>query len=368
MIYIGAEHILSPLGNNARLNFEQALCGKSGITSNHTHSNFTEKPLSYIENFPLTQGYSKIESMAIFSVLDSLNQIKTETYNDNWLLILSTTKGDIEHLSNGDLEKAKPSYLAHRIKGETPVQPEIMVVSNACISGLLGAITAHDFIATKKYDHVIVVGIDVVSEFTSKGFESFFALSDEPSTPFDKDRKGLSLGEAVSTVVLSSDKEIFTEIPMEFSGGASANDANHISGPSRTGEGLKRAIESALKFANVSSTEIKHISAHGTGTRYNDDMESIAFNRCGLGKVPLNSLKGYFGHTLGAAGVVELSMSIQSMRNGEMLKTLGCQNKGTTEEVNVLLENQKSDLETVLKTASGFGGCNAAAILKKVTK
>ena len=368
MIYIGAEHILSPLGSNARTNFAQARKGESGITPNHSHPNYTEKPISYIENFPPTKGYSKIESMAIFSVLDSLNQINIDTYKDNWLLILSTTKGDIEHLVKGDIEKAKPSYLVNRIAKKLPVQTETMVVSNACISGLVGAITAHDFIATNKYDHVIVVGVDVVSKFTSSGFESFFALSDEPSAPFDKDRKGLSLGEAVSTVVLSSNKEIFAETPMEFSGGASANDANHISGPSRTGEGLKRAIDSAMKFAEVSSTEIKHISAHGTGTRYNDDMESIAFNRCGLGNVPLNSLKGYFGHTLGAAGVVELSMTIQSMRNGEMLKTLGCENPGTTDEVNVLVENQKGDLQTVLKTASGFGGCNAAAILKKVSE
>ena len=368
MIYIGAEHILSPLGSNARINFEQAIKGKSGISSNHSHSNFTDKPISYIENYQPIDGYSKIESMAIFSVLDSLNQINVDAYKDKWLLILSTTKGDVEHLENGEIEKAKPSYLVSRMAQKLPVQPDTLVVSNACISGLVGAITAHDFIATNKYDHVIVVGVDVVSKFTSSGFESFFALSDEPSAPFDKDRKGLSLGEAVSTVVLSANKEIFAELPMEFASGASSNDANHISGPSRTGEGLKRAIDSAMKFAGVSSTEIDHISAHGTGTRYNDDMESIAFSRCGLATVPLNSLKGYFGHTLGAAGVLELSMTIQSMRNGEMLKTLGCQNIGTTEEVNVLLENQPENLQTVLKTASGFGGCNAAAILKKVSE
>ena len=367
MIYIGAEHILSPLGVSAQQNFEQARKGFSGIKKTHPHSRFTEKPLSVVENLDFLDGHSKIESMAILSVLDSLKHIEQSSYNDKWMLILSTTKGDIDHLENGDLVKAKPSYLASRITKRLPFQVDEMVVSNACISGLLGAITAHDFILAQKYDHVIVVGADVVSKFTSSGFESFFALSDEPSIPFDKNRKGLSLGEAVSTVILSSKKEIFKQSPVEFAGGASANDANHISGPSRTGEGLKRSIDSAMIIAGVKSAEIDHISAHGTGTRYNDDMESVAFNRCGLSQVPLNSLKGYFGHTLGAAGLVEIAMSIQSMRNKLMLKTLGCVEKGTVDEVNILQENQEIELNTVLKTASGFGGCNAAAILKNIS-
>ena len=366
MIYIGAEHILSPLGNSAQQNFKQAQKGFSGINAQHSHTEFTDKPISFLEDFDKLNGYSKIETMAISSVLASLKEINKSSYKGKWLLVLSTTKGDIDHLTSGDLEKSKPSYLANRISENLPIEVENIVISNACISGLLAAITAHDFIVTQKYDHVIVVGADVVSKFTSRGFESFFALSNKPSAPFDKDRTGLSLGEAASTVILSSDKEIYKVSPMEFAGGTSANDANHISGPSRTGEGLKRSIDGAMKQAKVQSKDIQHISAHGTGTRYNDDMESVAFTRCGLRETPINSLKGFFGHTLGAAGVVELSMTLQSMRNGEMLKTMGCTNKGTTEEVNILIENQKSSLETVLKTASGFGGCNAAAILKKV--
>jgi len=368
VIFIGAEHILSPLGNGAGQNFNQAQGGVSGINTQHSHPEFTEKPISILENFENLKGCSKIESMAISSVLESLKQIKKSTFNDKWLLILSTTKGDIDHLASRDIAKSKPTYLANRIAEKLPLKAENMVVSNACISGLLAAITAHDLIFTQKYDHVIVVGADVVSKFTSRGFESFFALSNEASAPFDKNRKGLSLGEVASTVILSSRMEIYNEKPIEFAGGASANDANHISGPSRTGEGLKRAIDAAMKQSNITSKNVQHISAHGTGTRYNDDMESIAFTRCNLQEVPANSLKGYFGHTLGAAGVLELSMTMQSMRNNEILKTLGCTEKGTTEDVNILMENQKTELNTVLKTASGFGGCNAAAILKKVAE
>ena len=364
MIYIGAEHILSSLGSSASDNFREALKGNSGLKVNHDKISGGNKPLGILNNFELIKGYSKVESMCISSASACLSGIDNRSFSDKWLVILSTTKGDIDHLVKGDIDKAKPTYLAKRVAEKLPITSDVMLVSNACISGLLAIITANDLVLTGKYEHVLVIGVDVVSSFTTNGFESFYALSKNPSAPFDKNRTGLSLGEAASSVIVSSSKEIYKESPMIISGGASANDANHISGPSRDGEGLVRAINSTLKIASVKSEEIDFISAHGTGTRFNDDMESIAFTRCNLNKVPINSMKGYFGHTLGAAGVLELSMSIQSMRNGQMIKTLGCSTPGTSEEINVLMENDKAELKTVLKTASGFGGCNAAIIIK----
>ncbi len=367
MIYIGAEHILSSLGKTAEDNFNAALAGNSGIKTTRESQAFSNKPLGILVDFKNIEGYSKVESMCISSALNCLSGINSSTFSDRWLIILSTTKGDIDQLEKGNIDKAKPSYLGERIAENLPINGEMIVISNACISGLLAAITAHDLITVDNYQHALVIGVDAVSKFTTMGFESFYALSENPSSPFDKNRTGLSLGEAASSLVLSKSKEIFKQSPMTFSGGASANDANHISGPSRTGEGLVRAINLAMDIAKVNGDEIDFISAHGTGTKFNDDMESIAFSRCGLSRVPINSMKGYFGHTLGAAGTLELSMSIQSMRNGQMLKTMGCTSPQTSEQINVLLENKKTRLNTVLKTASGFGGCNAAAIIKTIT-
>lgn len=364
VIYIGAEDILSSLGKTAAESYQNALTGVSGLKKHPIENFFTNKPLGIIENFRLLEDFTKVESMCIESARNSLSQVYDACFLDKWLIIISTTKGDIGYLEQNEIDKAKPTYLAQRVKGNLPLNSEVMVVSNACISGLLAIITAHDYIATGKYQHALVIGVDTVSKFTTSGFESFYALSEDPSSPFDKNRTGLSLGEAASCVVLSSKSNLFKEVPMVFVGGASSNDANHISGPSRTGEGLVRAINLALKSANVEQSQIDFISAHGTGTKYNDDMESIAFTRCNLQNTPVNSLKGYFGHTLGAAGVLELSISMQSMRNNMMLKTLGCVSPGTSEDINVLLNNKKAKLKTVLKTASGFGGCNAAVILK----
>jgi len=367
VIFIGGEHILSSLGTSAHENFKEAEKGKTGIGPYHGDEFLLDKPIGVIKDFEKISGYSKIESISISSARSCIAQLKPEILNDNWLIILSTTKGDIDHLASGDVDKAKPTYLLSRIANQLPLKANTMVISNACISGLLATITAHDLISAGKFEHILVIGVDVVSNFINGGFESFYALSESPASPFDKDRTGFSLGEAVSSVVLSSKSDIYREQPMIFAGGASSNDANHISGPSRTGEGLLRAIKLAFKTTAVESSEIEFISAHGTGTRYNDDMESVAFTRANLAKVPLNSFKGYFGHTLGAAGVLELSMAIQSMRHGLMLKTQGCKTAGTAETVNVLMRNKAISFNTVLKTASGFGGCNAAAILKNMT-
>ena len=110
---------------------------------------------------------------------------------------------------------------------------------------------------------------------------------------------------------------------------------------------------------------IDYISAHGTATPYNDEMEAIALSRAGLLDVPVNSLKGYWGHTLGAAGIIESAVAINSLENNILFKTAGFREMGVSEKINVIAENIKKPVKSCLKTASGFGGCNASIILYK---
>ena len=116
----------------------------------------------------------------------------------------------------------------------------------------------------------------------------------------------------------------------------------------------------------MNSNDIDFISAHGTATVYNDEMESIAFDRLAMNHIPVNSLKGYFGHTLGAAGVLETAICMQSLRNNLLIKSLGFDKSGTSKELNVLRENVSQEVQTILKTASGFGGANASLIISKL--
>jgi 3-oxoacyl-[acyl-carrier-protein] synthase-1 len=215
-----------------------------------------------------------------------------------------------------------------------------------------------------KYDHVIVSGVDIVSRFVVSGFMSFLSLSPDPCKPFDKDREGLSLGEGAGTIILSREKS--NKESIVFKGGSTANDANHISGPSRNGEGSFIAIQRALKEAGVSANQIDHISAHGTATVYNDEMESISISRHALEQVPVNSFKGYWGHTLGAAGIIETAALLHEMRSNTLIRSAGYSNHGVSRPITVIDETHEKELNVCLKMASGFGGSNAAMILQKV--
>jgi 3-oxoacyl-[acyl-carrier-protein] synthase-1 len=120
-----------------------------------------------------------------------------------------------------------------------------------------------------------------------------------------------------------------------------------------------------LKDADLSPSAIDLISAHGTATIYNDEMEANAITLANMQSTPVNSLKGYYGHTLGAAGVIESIVSIHSMKEDIILPTLGFQNIGVTKPINICNSLYKTSVKNCLKTASGFGGCNAAVIFSK---
>ncbi|HPI54495.1 MAG TPA: beta-ketoacyl synthase N-terminal-like domain-containing protein, partial [Chitinophagaceae bacterium] len=209
---------------------------------------------------------------------------------------------------------------------------------------------------------VLVVGCDVLTEFVVSGFNSFHALANAPCQPFDKDRSGVSLGEACACLLLS--REALSDITL--SGGAISNDANHISGPSKTGDELAWCIDQAMQEASVQPPDIGCISAHGTATPYNDEMESKAFEIAGLSNAPAFSLKANFGHTLGAAGVMEISLAAACLQYQCILPSAGFQNLGVSGQMTVSASLTQTSYQHLVKTGSGFGGCNAALVLSRV--
>ena len=139
------------------------------------------------------------------------------------------------------------------------------------------------------------------------------------------------------------------------------NDANHISGPSRTGEGSYRALQAVLQRSGLSDKDLACLNVHGTATLYNDEMEAIAIDRAGLARVPVNALKGYYGHTLGAAGVLEVLLTMCALDHGLVPATRGFEGLGVSVPLQVSAEMMKTTQRTFVKLLSGFGGCNAAA-------
>lgn len=317
------------------------------------------------------EEFTRLEKMMITS-LNQVIQDSNITLDERVGLIISTTKGNVDALDTNNPFPEERSYLSElgkTIKDFFGFKNDAIVVSNACVSGVLSVAIAKRFIQQDKYDHVFITSGDVVSEFILSGFNSFQALSTEPCKPFDKNRNGINIGEVSATALVTKSNSYCSIEAVEIVGEGSCNDANHISGPSRTGEGLYRSITSALEQADVHPNEIDFISAHGTATLFNDEMESIAFNRSALQSARLNSLKGYFGHTLGASGLLETIIGMHSLKNNTFYASKGFETLGVSKPLNVIKHTTKSTnpLNTFLKTASGFGGCNTAIIYKTLT-
>lgn len=361
-IYLGAPALISPLGNSLSSTYEAMCEGKSGICQYITETNQTEYVGIVPETF-LTSGISKIHSLLEDVLSQSLNQLKVPLLSDeDTTVIICTTKGNIDALKSGNSSEAQLHLLSSHLKEKYNLARLPIIVSSACISGLLGIINGARMIESGYAQRVLVLGADTMSEFTLSGFESFFATASGISKPYDKNRDGINLGEAAGSIVLSKDVNDFNKPLGKYLGGASANDANHISGPSRTGEGLYRSVSGSLDKANLQPSAIDYISAHGTATPYNDEMEAIAFSRLNLSEVPLNSYKGYLGHTLGAAGLVETILGLYAMQHCCIPASYGYEHCGVSQPLNIIERPLKGNFQTMLKTASGFGGSNAAAI------
>jgi len=370
-VYIAADNIVSPLGSTTAENFQQLKENLSGVKQHN--STFSPQPFYaalFEENsiYNATAKYTKYEQLLIASIGNAIKNAGIDVKNEKTVLIISSTKGNISLLEtetyNDELKQRMSLYNSAKLVADffgfihNPV-----VLSNACISGVLAMITGMRMLQSGQYENAVVAGADVISKFVLSGFQSFQAISDEACKPFDSDRKGINLGEAAGSVILSSNKKFAAEI--KLSGGGVSNDANHISGPSRTGEELSVAIKKALENASVSAEEIDFISAHGTATLYNDEMEAKAITICGMEKVPVNSLKGYYGHTLGAAGLIESIITAHSMKENILIPTRGFLKPGVSQPINICSTLQTATLNKCLKTASGFGGCNAALVLSK---
>lgn len=381
IVYKKSDNIISSLGFTTDENFRAVLSGISGLK--HCPINTLGIPeaffASLIQKTSLDSlgsaiswppHVSRFEKIAIISVLDAASKTNIDLKSSRTLFVLSTTKGNVDLLENSKDSNFQQEqlYLWHSAAViskyfQNPNTP--VVVSNACISGVSALIIAKRMLNSGKYDHAVVVGADILSKFIISGFQSFKALSPEACKPFDANRIGLNLGEGAATIILgvTSNESSLPKDSIILEAGAITNDANHISGPSRTGEGLYLALKSIM--LNRSNAEVSFVNAHGTATPYNDEMESIALTRAGLESVPVNSLKGYFGHTLGAAGLLETIISSRSLQQNQLIKSLGYETCGVTNPLNVITQTTAAPNTRCIKMVSGFGGCNAAIMLKK---
>ena len=279
------------------------------------------------------------------------------------LIVLATTKGEIGSLGSAP-ERCDLNRTAEVVGRHFDAAHRPLLISNACISGVSAIVIAARLIRSGRYDHVFVAGFDLLSDFIVSGFNAFKSVSPTLCRPYDAARDGLTLGEACGAVLLTRDRRL-SATGVSVAGGGISNDANHISAPSRTGDGLWYAIRAALAEAGIGAGEIGLVNTHGTATVYNDEMESRALHLAGLCGVPCNSLKPYFGHTLGASGVIESIVTVRELCEGTCFGVKGYAECGVPYPPNVSAAHRKIRTDAALKTASGFGGCNAAVVFRR---
>ncbi|MEZ7874525.1 MAG: beta-ketoacyl synthase N-terminal-like domain-containing protein [Bacteroidales bacterium] len=376
--YIVSDSILSPLGLGTDENMRRVSLYQTGVTMVDDKSLFSAPFMaaritddsSSLNISGLPDNASILERRviaAVYNASSALSSDRREEIVAGSQLIIATTKGNIDIISGIEEEvdqRAFLGYSAKRIAGWLGMVREPIVISSACISGVNAIIEGSRIIEANLCENVVVVGADLLTRFVITGFESFKSVSSKLCRPYDISRDGLNLGEAVGVVILSSERELCRDSdPVIVEGGAITSDANHLSAPSRTGDGLGTAMIRAMEDACVSPENISFINAHGTSTIYNDEMESKALHFASLQDVAVQSLKPFFGHTLGASGVVEAIASAWQMRNSLLFGTLGFSESGVPMEIKLTPHHKELPLYRCVKSASGFGGCNAAIVM-----
>lgn len=354
MAYIIADNIISPLGETSEENYLSVKAGRSGIRA------YEPGTCNIPEGFYASLLFEDFETLALRSAQKAIANAQLELKGKRTAFILSSTKGNIE-------ENISLADSAQRIASQLGIDSKPIVVCNACISGLSALILGNRLIDSGLYDAAIVCGCDTPRQFILSGFQSLKALSPEPCRPFDMERMGLNLGEAAATLILS--KNPIQGNSWRMGDGFIRNDAFHISTPSKTADGLylslQRTLESFTK--EISSTckqidmkeHLAFINAHGTATLFNDQMESVAIGRAGLSDLPANAYKSFWGHTMGAAGILETIISMKAIDDDTILGTSGFSELGVSGKMNICAENRPTDKKGFIKMLSGFGGCNA---------
>jgi 3-oxoacyl-[acyl-carrier-protein] synthase-1 len=378
---IVGDNIISFLGFTAVENHEAVKKGKTGLRP-YELWNLSEPFVAslidreYLKDAfaavkPLSdKRYTSFEQSMILSVHEANKNANIDLASPRVLFIVSTTKGNVNLLDENEKGFDKKHlylwYSANLVAQFFSNSNIPVVVSNACISGGCAQIVARRALQTGKYDYAVVVGADLLCRFIVSGFQSFKALSPELCKPFDKEHKGLNLGEAAATIIYSTITNSQFPQTIQLVDGVICNDATHISAPSRTGDGSFLAINQLITKYSLSDSEISFINAHGTATSYNDDMEMTAIARSGLTNVPVNSLKGCFGHTLGAAGILESIISARALQEGIVVASQGFEESDHINFPNITTENIKRDQLYAIKMMSGFGGTNAVLLFKNI--
>lgn len=367
-VFIKEAEVITSLGNDPETLYTALLEGKNGFSKVRRFN--TAPYASKIAGLIPGLCGAKKDVLADLT-LKLIHRIPAPTPDS--LLITASTKGNINALQHltGTMPATCPglpvSGLPGHLAGEIGLKRPGFNISAACASSTIALAKAADLIRTGREQSVIVLAADLVTEFVYSGFSAIGAMGPGPAMPFDRDRKGLTLGEGAAVILLTSKKGLKHKKPLaELAGWGIANDAVHLTAPDRNASGLKAAIVRACKTGGIYTDDIRVFNTHGTGTRHNDAMELTAIHDLfDPQKIVAGSVKGSIGHTLGAAGAIETALCVKFLEHRMIPGTKGFKTPDEGAAHIFSPRNRHFNNGAVLTTNSGFGGINAALILRE---
>lgn len=248
----------------------------------------------------------------------------------------------------------------------------VQTIMNACSSSTIAIGMGAALVASGAQDMVLAGGVETLSRTTFSGFNALRLVDPQPCRPFDRQRRGLSLGECAAFLALeplAAARARGARVYGEIAGFGMSADAHHLTAPEPGGAGLVRAMRVALAASGVAAGEIDHVNAHGTGTEQNDAAETRALKTF-LGErawsVPVVSIKGAVGHCLGAAGAIEAFAALMSLVHGTIPPTTGLRETGPDCDLDYVPGRaRRATLRVVLSNSTAFGGNNGTLVLRR---
>ncbi len=251
-----------------------------------------------------------------------------------------------------------PFSLVDFVRRYLQLEGPALTVSTACSSSARVFGSAERMLRLGLADAVLVGGADTLCRSVLYGFNSLELMSAERCRPFDIDRNGLSIGEGAGFAIL----ERGTDAEILLQGYGETSDAWHMSSPHPEGLGARRAMGQALAAAALEPAAIDYVNLHGTATRMNDQIEGEVMRGLFAKPVACSSVKGWTGHTLGAAGIVEAVISLLCLKGGLVPATLNCQHVEPLFSDYIRTTNAREKLSRVMSNSFGFGGNNCSLI------
>lgn len=394
MMYQIGDGIISPLGVTTEENYQAVRAGLTGIQQFPAGFRGLSHPILAslisprdLENLAAPYCGARTHMMsryrqAMSAVFESaVSNTMPDIYHNEIFtsrrvaLIFCTTKGDVDsfrELSDQTINpRLYPWHVPQRMMDELKLPGKPYVVMNSTLSGLQAQIMANRLLCKgSPYDFAVIIGVELISMFTIFILSEVGLITDKTVRPYDQDGTGTNPGESASCAIYVSEERYHKDrkclnMPsvIKFKSGVVMTDPCSRRDPNPEGIALQRAIKKVMAEENVRN--LSFINVHSVGLKSYDNMTSIAIEKAGLRKIPVNCFEGNFGHSSGSTSLMTSILGAKSLQKGEILPTLGYKNHGVDGRILINTQLRTSRKHSFLNVSSGFGGVNAVALFTK---